>query len=487
MDIATLLPAASRIVILGDIILDGYIRGSVTRISPEAPVPVLRFSEESETAGGAANVALNIRALGGNPFLIGVVGQDDTARRLADLLAGQGIAADLVPSPDRPTTIKTRILAAQRQQMLRIDREVASPVPAEVETAILARVIAALDGAQALILSDYAKGCLTDRVLAGAIAAAAARDMLVLVDPKRRDFAAYSGASFIKPNLSELAAATGLDCSTDEAAASAARSLVAQTGASILLTRSERGMCLYSVDGSEEVSLPTAAREVFDVSGAGDTVIAAFALALTGEAGVRQAMRLANIAAGIVVSKSGTATVSRAEVETELTSRPPHGIPSAEAAILGREAAVARVRRWQAEGLTVGFTNGCFDLLHPGHIAILRGAAAECDRLVVGLNADASVSRLKGPTRPIQSETARAEVIAALAAVDAVTLFDEDTPLELIRALLPDVLVKGADYTEDQIVGADVVKAAGGKVARVALRDGHSTTRLVARSRDGQS
>lgn len=487
MDIASLLPVASRIVVLGDIMLDGYIRGSVSRISPEAPVPVLRFVEESETAGGAANVALNLRALGAEPFLIGVVGHDDTAQRLSGLLGQQGIAADLVPSSDRPTTIKTRIQAAQRQQMLRIDREVTGPVPAAVEEALVRRVGAALEGARALILSDYGKGCLTDGVLAGAIAAARAAGVPVLVDPKRPDFTAYAGASYIKPNLSELAAASGLDCSTDAAAALAARSLVARTGASILLTRSERGMTLYAVDGTEEVSLPTAAREVFDVSGAGDTVIAAFALALTGEAGVRQAMRVANIAAGIVVSKAGTATVSRAEVEAELMRRPSKAVPSARTAILTREAVADQVRRWQAAGLSVGFTNGCFDLLHPGHIAILRGAAAECDRLVVGLNTDASVQRLKGPTRPIQSEAARAEVIAAIGVVDAVTLFDEDTPLELVRVLMPDVLVKGGDYTEDQIVGADLVKAAGGKVARIALLDGHSTTRLVAKSRNGQS
>jgi D-beta-D-heptose 7-phosphate kinase/D-beta-D-heptose 1-phosphate adenosyltransferase len=472
-------------VVLGDLMLDSYIHGSVNRISPEAPVPVLRFVGQDETAGGAANVAFNLRALGADPVLIGIVGLDDTADRLATLMTSRGITTELVASPDRPTTIKTRVLATRRQQMLRIDREVSKPIPEEVEIRLLERVASALDAAQAIIVSDYAKGCLTDRVLAGVIGMARARGLPVLVDPKRRDFAPYSGATFIKPNLAELAESTGMDCSTDEGVAEAARYLVSRTGASILLTRSERGMSLYSVDGREEVALPPAAREVFDVSGAGDTVIATFALALVGAATRHQAMRLANVAAGIVVSKAGTATVSREELTVELAGRRARTLVPA-ASILGVEEARELARRWQSEGFTVGFTNGCFDLLHPGHVAILRGAAAECDRLVVGLNSDASVRRLKGDTRPVQSEAARAEVIAAIGVVDVVIIFEDDTPLELITALAPDVLVKGGDYTEDRIVGADIVKAGGGRVVRVDIVSGHSTTNLIARSRHGE-
>lgn len=477
--------APSRIVVLGDIMIDSYLRGSVTRISPEAPVPVLRFAGEAETLGGAANVALNLKALGGDPLLIGVTGMDDTARRLGVILDRAGIDASLVSSADRPTTIKTRILAAQRQQMLRIDREVVGPLPTDVEAQVIERVSAALHGAHALILSDYAKGCLTDRVLVAVIAAARKAGVQVLVDPKRSDFTAYTGADYIKPNLSELAKATGLDCDSDEATDRAAHMLVAQTGAAILLTRSERGMCLYARDGSDKVSLPTEAREVFDVSGAGDTVMATFTLAIAGGAAPRQAMRLANVAAGIVVSKVGTATVGRDELMEALADHGAHD--PAHPKVLSRAAAARLVREWQAQGLCVGFTNGCFDLLHPGHIAILRGAAAECDRLIVGLNSDASVSRLKGPTRPIQSQQARAEVMAAIAVVDAVTIFDEDTPLETLTALLPDVVIKGADYTEEQIVGGDVVKARGGRVARVPLVSGQSTTSLVTRSSQGAS
>ncbi|WP_370631401.1 D-glycero-beta-D-manno-heptose-7-phosphate kinase [Methylosinus sp. Sm6] len=485
MDIGALLPVGSRIVVLGDLMLDSYIHGSVNRISPEAPVPVLRFVGQDETAGGAANVAFNLSALGADPLLIGIVGVDDTADRLAALMASRGIATELVASPDRPTTIKTRVLASRRQQMLRIDREVNKPIPEEVENRLLERVAAALDEAQAIIISDYAKGCLTDRVLAGVIGMANERGVPVLIDPKRRDFSAYAGATYIKPNLAELAESTGMDCSTDEAVAAAARHLVARTGASILLTRSERGMSLYSVDGREEVALPTAAREVFDVSGAGDTVIATFALALVGAATRHQAMRLANVAAGVVVSKAGTATVGRDELTVELAGRRARSIAPA-ASILRRQEARELAQRWRAEGFTVGFTNGCFDLLHPGHVAILRGSAAECDRLVVGLNSDASVRRLKGETRPVQSEAARAEVIAAIGVVDVVVVFDEDTPLELITALEPDVLIKGGDYTEDRIVGAELVKAGGGRVVRIDIVSGHSTTNLIARSRQDE-
>ncbi|MCB1390646.1 MAG: D-glycero-beta-D-manno-heptose 1-phosphate adenylyltransferase [Rhodobacteraceae bacterium] len=460
-------------------ILDTYLHGTVERISPEAPVPVLRYQRETDVAGGAANVAINISSLGGRCCLIGVTGQDEAASRLGDKLAAMNVTNSMVAVGDRPTTIKQRIMSSKHQQMLRIDREVTTPIDAGTETRVIAAVAQALDGADALVLSDYAKGCLTQRVLGECISLARARGVPILVDPKRRDFMAYAGATFIKPNLSELAQATGMDCKTDEGARAAARSLTETVRSSILLTRSERGICLYGADGTEEESLPTEAREVFDVSGAGDTVLAAFALAIAAGTATRLAMRIANAAAGIVVGKSGTATVTRAELRAALTA---HGrrVPEPRSLIMSWDDARMQVAEWKRQGLSVGFTNGCFDLVHPGHVAILTGAAQTCDRLVVGLNSDASVKRLKGPTRPIQAESARAAVMAAIGVVDGVVLFDQDTPLELISTLLPDVLVKGQDYAEEDIVGGDVVKAAGGRVERIRIVEGHSTTSLVA-------
>jgi D-beta-D-heptose 7-phosphate kinase/D-beta-D-heptose 1-phosphate adenosyltransferase len=481
MDVSAFVPRERPLLIVGDLMLDVYLAGHVARISPEAPVPVLRFLRETETAGGAANVALNVTALGGTARLLGVVGADEGAGRLAALMQRAGIMTDFVTADDRPTTTKTRVLAGQHHQLLRIDRETVAPLAPEAEAALIARIEAAAPGAGAVVLSDYGKGCLTDRVIAAAVAVARGAGVPVLVDPKRKDFAAYRGADYIKPNLAELAAATGIDCGTDAGAAAAAAAAMEATGAAILLTRSEKGMTLYAPDG-ETIAMATEAREVFDVSGAGDTVMATFALMLTGGASRAQAMRLANVAAGIVVSKAGTATASRAELEAALAARAPRQ-PVAPSPVLGWDEARARCDEWRQKGLRIGFTNGCFDLLHPGHIAILKGAAAACDRLVVGLNSDASVRRLKGPTRPIQAEAARAEVMGAIGVVDAVVIFDQDTPLELITHLMPDVLVKGADYAEDQIVGADVVRRAGGRVERVELVAGHSTTGLVARSR----
>lgn len=481
MDISDFFSTELSLAVVGDVMLDVYLSGSVTRISPEAPVPVLRSLAQSDTAGGAANVALNIVALGGKAHLIGLTGEDAEAQRLREMMHAAGITTDFVALSDRPTITKTRLLAGPHQQMLRIDKESTGPIGMVAEDALVRRIKVALESCNTLILSDYAKGCLTDRVLSESIAAAKARGIRVLVDPKRKDFKAYSGATYIKPNLSEMAAATGIDCTDDEGARKAAAQVTEETGANILLTRSDRGMSLFA-PGQEEISMPTEAREVFDVSGAGDTVMATFALMLTGGATHPQAMRLANVAAGIVVSKAGTATVSRRELEAALDARAPK-VDTDPSPVMTWDEAKVCCDKWREKGLSIGFTNGCFDLIHPGHIAILKGAKSHCDRLIVALNSDASVQRLKGPTRPVQSEAARAEVAGAIGAVDGVVIFDEPTPLELITHLMPDVLVKGADYTEDQIVGADVVKAAGGRVERVALVAGHSTTNLVNRSK----
>ena len=470
--------AGRRVVVLGDAMLDRYVAGEVRRISPEAPIPVLRARERREVAGGAANAALNVASLGGQAVLVAAVGRDEAAAALRAALAG--VETSFVEAP-RPTTVKTRFVAGG-QQMLRLDEEEAGPVDAATEAALLAAIRAALEGARALILSDYAKGVLTDRVLAGAIGAARAAGVPVVVDPKRQDFAAYAGATVVAPNALEIARATGLAAGDDEAAAIACRVALEQARAeAILLKRSEKGLTLLPRDG-EAMHVPTRAREVADVSGAGDTLVAAFALALAAGAALAEAARLANEAAGLAVAHHGTAAVTRAELAAALHQGE---VLALDDKIVSEAEALARVAAWRAAGLAVGFTNGCFDLIHPGHVRLLARARAACDRLVVALNTDASVQRLKGPERPVQSEAARATVMASIASADLVVLFDEDTPERLIRAIRPDVLIKGADYTVATVVGADFVQAHGGRVVLIPLEAGHSTTATISRIHAG--
>lgn len=476
--------ASRTVAVVGDIILDVYIGGEVERISPEAPVPVIRLLSERRVPGGAANVAANVAALGTSVRLIGIAGDDDDFHQLRRALASHANVdiGGVLKTRERPTTTKTRIVG-QRQQIARIDREDARPISGQLETDMIGGIKAALAGCDAILISDYGKGVLTDRVLSATIAAARDLRIPVIVDPKRRDLSAYAGAAIVTPNRAELALATGLPTSSDEEIERAARAASAACGASILVTRSEKGMSFVPLAG-DVVHLPTAAREVFDVSGAGDTVVAVLGAALAADLPIVEAMQLANQAAGIVVGRFGTAVVTLADLDAAM-----HALSGAEdvqdGRLLSRDALTAQREHWRQLGLTVGFTNGCFDLLHPGHVSLLAQAAAACDRLIVALNTDASVSRLKGPARPVQSEVARAEVMGALKGVAAVVLFGEDTPLALIEAVRPDVLVKGADYREDQVVGADIVKAGGGRVLLAGLTPGQSTSRLIARSLDG--
>jgi D-beta-D-heptose 7-phosphate kinase/D-beta-D-heptose 1-phosphate adenosyltransferase len=468
----------TSLIVVGDIVLDVYITGKAERISPEAPVPVVRHAGDREVAGGAGNVAANIARLGATSRLIAPVGDDAEAKRLAQLMVGAGVAFEPVVDHSRPTTIKTRVMSGAHQ-LLRVDRETDAPIARDLEDKVLARIEALLPHSHGLVLSDYAKGGLTDRVLEGAIAMGRARGVPIFVDPKRRDYSAYAGASIITPNRGELAAAVRGACESDEDIEKAARALISTTGAAILVTRSEKGMS-YFEEGIAPIHMPTVARQVFDVSGAGDTVIATIACCQVGGMSIEQSMRLANLAAGIVVAKPGAATVSWEEL---CASADDHGFP----ALLGKGAlatsveALAIRERWRREGLEVGFTNGCFDLIHPGHISTLRFAAKHCDRLIVALNGDASVKRLKGDSRPLQNEEARATVLGAIHCVDLVLIFPEDTPEHLIAMLRPDVLIKGADYAESEIVGADIVKAGGGRVIRTPLVEGHSTSGIVAR------
>ncbi|MBK1659128.1 bifunctional D-glycero-beta-D-manno-heptose-7-phosphate kinase/D-glycero-beta-D-manno-heptose 1-phosphate adenylyltransferase HldE [Paracraurococcus ruber] len=468
-----------RILVLGDVMLDRFLYGTVERISPEAPVPVVRLGRTLAMAGGAGNVARNISALGGQAVLVGLVGQDAAAAELRGLLAADSRIADaLVASPARPTICKMRVIAGT-QQVVRLDDETSAPAAAAEQAGLIAALEAALPGCQGLVLSDYAKGVLAPPVVAAAIAAARRAGIPVLADPKTDDFSQYRGADCLTPNARELARAARLPVGTEAEVAAAARAVMGPAGLPALLcTRAEKGMTLVLADGGVH-SVPAEAREVFDVSGAGDTVIAALALAHAAGETLAEAMRIANAAAGIVVGKLGTATVTADELAHAL--RAAGGSAPGEEALLDRDAALRLVRDWQAHGLRVGFANGCFDILHAGHVALLRAARRRCDRLVVALNTDAGVARLKGPARPVNPLADRAAVISALAAVDAVVAFGEDTPIELIRLLLPDVLVKGADYTIDRVVGADIVQAAGGEVALIDLVPGRSTTALVTR------
>jgi len=468
-----------RILVLGDVMLDRYVEGSVERMSPEAPVAVLRAEGQRSMAGGAANVARNIAALGGQAILIGLIGQDEDGAALTQALRkDSNIEAHLITDPARPTTTKTRFVAG-RQQLLRVDQEKTTPANRAIEQSLVAAVQSVLTRVDLVILSDYAKGAMTDRVIAGAAQAAKAAGKTVIADPKSRDFRRYRDVDLLTPNRHEAAAAAGIACGSDAEAVMAGTRLMEQTGiASLLITRGEQGMTLLR-KGQAPLHLAADAREVFDVSGAGDTVIASLGLAMAAGLEMDAAARFANLCGGIVVGKVGTALVHPADVTGALHARAV-GL-SSNAKIMDLTQASSQVEHWRASGLRIGFTNGCFDLIHPGHVALLARARSACDRLIVGLNSDASVRRLKGDDRPVQDEQMRATVLAALAGVDMVVIFGEDTPIKLIEVLRPDLLVKGADYRLDQVVGGDFVQSYGGKVLLVDLIAGHSTTATIKR------
>ncbi len=467
----------ARVLVLGDVMLDRYVSGSASRLSPEAPIPVLRPTARRATLGGAANVALNIATLGGQASLVGVIGKDAEGAELTSLLGSSGIVPHLVVAPGRPTTAKTRFMVGTHQ-LLRLDEETTTEIDAATADLVLATFANVLHTADVVVLSDYAKGVLSNAVLSVALERARALGRILIADPKRTDFAAYHGATVLTPNEHEVRQATQIDAAEDREATRAGQRALEDAGCqAVVVTRSAKGLTLVRRD-APPLHLPTRAREVADVSGAGDTLVAALAVALGAGAALPEAAMLANVTAGISVGKPGTATVSQEELLGVLHLE---DLIATDRKIVERAEATQRAAAWHARGRRIGFANGCFDLIHPGHVRLLREARARCDRLIVALNTDASVQRLKGPTRPLQNETARATVMASLAPVDLVVLFDEDTPLELIKALRPDVLVKGADYSIDQVVGADLVQSWGGTVLLVELQAGHSTTGTIRR------
>lgn len=467
----------ASVLVVGDAMLDRYVYGTVSRVSPEAPVPILTVTRELAMPGGAGNVVRNLVALEAAAAFVSVVGDDEAGSELTTLVGGQErVEPWLLVQGGRTTTLKTRYLA-QGQHLLRADREETLALPAKLAERLVRIALDAMAATSVTVLSDYGKGVLTGDVAQQLIAGAKNLGRKIIVDPKGRDYARYRGADVVTPNRKELFEATGLPVETEAQIVHAAQTLQREFAfGAVLVTRAEDGMSLITADAVRHY--PGEAKEVYDVSGAGDTVAATLAAALAAEAPLADAARLANIAGGIVVGKVGTAVARPAELLDALA--PATG---ALRKVVSPAAAAEAAERWRLRGYKVGFTNGCFDLLHPGHVHLLEQCRAMCDRLIVGINADASVKRLKGPSRPAQSEAARAAVLASLASVDLVCLFEEDTPIELIKLIKPDVLIKGADYTRETVVGADLVESWGGTVALAELLPGHSTTATLARLR----
>jgi len=472
--------AGVRMLVVGDLMLDRYLVGDVARISPEAPVPIVRLGREVDSVGGAGNVALNLAGLGVHADVAGWTGDDPAGARLREQLAATGVRVHGVEVVrGRSTTTKTRVLSG-RQQLVRIDAEESAPRALLERRAWDDRVVAFLDdGYDALLLSDYAKGVLSDDLCRRLITGGRERGIPVLVDPKGLDYGKYHGATTITPNEAELAATAQVPPGDPFELLDAATRLRDQLALDfVTLTRGAAGIAIVDAAGTHHV--PARAREVFDVSGAGDTAIATMAAGIATGLDAHDAAVLANIAAGIIVGKSGTIPVRRDELLDALG--PTDGTPpSLDGKRVELDAAVGLVRRWWSEGHEVGFTNGCFDLVHAGHVSYLDWARRHCDRLVVGLNGDASVRALKGDGRPVNDAHARARVLAGLAAVDAIVVFDDATPLRVVEALRPDVLVKGEDYEEAAIVGATEVRSWGGRVLRAPLVSGLSTTSMLDR------
>ncbi len=461
------------LLVAGDVMLDRYWSGPTQRISPEAPVPVVRVGADEARPGGAANVALNLAALQAPVTLLGVVGRDPPAATLKQALLRVGVRPWLIESPHLPTITKLRVLS-RNQQVIRLDFEESYATDGAFDRAqFIERFTQGLQGARVAVLSDYAKGSLRDAP--ALIAQARALQRPLLVDPKGSDFAPYRGATLLTPNLGEFETVVGA-CADEAQILERGLRLIADLQIeALLVTRSDKGMSLLR-PGHAPLHLPTEAREVFDVTGAGDTVIATLAAAIAAGESLDDAVRLSNLAAGIVVGKLGTASVTRGELEVAR-----HQPPPGEEAILSEAQLRTRVQQWRHRGRKVVMTNGCFDLLHVGHVRYLEAARRLGDALVVAVNDDESVRRLKGPTRPVNACADRLRVLAALRSVDAVVAFAEDTPARLIGAILPDVLVKGGDYTPDRIAGGDAVRAAGGEVVVLEFHEGYSTTDILAR------
>ncbi|MBI1379908.1 MAG: D-glycero-beta-D-manno-heptose-7-phosphate kinase [Planctomycetaceae bacterium] len=471
-----------RVLIVGDLIVDRYVSGDVSRISPEAPIPILLAASQEERIGGAGNVAANLRAMEASVEIVGVLGEDSSADGMLALLGGIGVeTGGCVRDGGRPTTLKLRLVSGV-QQMLRVDWEEARPLPAQVEARLLQGLEARVAAADAVVLSDYGKGVLTTKVLRTVIDAARAANKPVLVDPKGRDFSRYKGATLLTPNRREAEEALGRKLDSLEALPEAALELKRTADLAMSVITLGADGIFFLGKGGQSGRVPTVARAVFDVTGAGDTVIAQLALALGAGLDLETAVHLANHGAGIVVGRRGAASVTRQELRAALGSGDPQL-----GKVLRPEDVESAVALWRSEGKRIVFTNGCFDVLHAGHTRYLGFARSRGDALIVGVNDDASVKRLKGPTRPVNGLEDRMEVLAALEMVDAVVPFGDDTPAALIERITPHILVKGEDWKDKGVVGREWVERHGGEVILAPLLVGRSTSAILERSRGAKT
>ena len=468
---------ATKLLVVGDIMLDRFLYGHVERISPEAPIPVFRLDREEKMLGGAGNVVRNLLALGTKASLVCVIGDDACGHEITSLVSQEAqLVPYLIMEKGRTSTSKTRYVASG-QQLLRSDQETTASLGVALRTRLESTIVAEIPSAHAVVLSDYGKGVLDVELSQTIIAAAKKAKVPVFVDPKQRDVSVYAGATVLSPNLKELAAACGVDGFADQdALVKAAAALALQHRFQyVLVTQGEHGMSLVDAQGLV-IHVEAQAHEVYDVSGAGDTSIATLAASYAAGATMPQAVELANIAAGIVVARRGTAVVHQTDISAALYA---YRAAELQHKILPTSAAKDTVANWRRDGLRIGFTNGCFDIMHAGHVSLLTDAKSRCDKLIVAMNTDASVRALKGSSRPVNGEMDRAQILAALSMVDMVVLFNEETPLKLLELLKPDLLMKGADYTKEQVVGWQLVEAYGGSIELIPLKEGYSTTNII--------
>jgi len=472
----------AHVLVLGDVMLDRFIYGKVTRVSPEAPVPVLKQGDSKTVLGGAGNVVRNLQALGSQVYFISLVGNDSEGFEIREMLGSleYGIESNLIVEKGRDTTVKIRFVA-DHQQVLRVDKEVTRNLNESSREKVLGAIREFIDSSDVVILSDYGKGFFHPDILTDIIEISRKSNKPILVDPKGVDFSRYRGASLLSPNLKELSEATRSSVDSEEAIVVAAMNIINSCEVkAVLTTRSREGMSLVQASGKVN-HLTAEAKEVFDVSGAGDTVISTMAAAIGAGASLIEAAEIANVAAGIVVGKVGTAVTYSRDLIHALHHQE---LSSAEDKVLDINSALDRVELWRRKGYKIGFTNGVFDLLHPGHLSLLSQAAANCDRLIVGLNGDTSVRCLNGE-EPVQNETARSAILASLEFVDAVIVFWDETPICLIEGLRPDVLIKGGNYKPEEVVGADLVKSYGGQVVLAEIVDVYKTNSKIAQITNG--
>lgn len=476
-----------KVLVVGDIMLDRYFWGDASRISPEAPVPIVKVKHKTEALGGAGNVSANLAGLGCSATVIGLCGTGEAGKRLRALVSKTGTRDKMIIDPQRPTITKTRVMAG-KQQSLRLDEEYVGPPERAIQQAVLSSLKASLSGCGAVVLSDYGKSMfISESFTNEVIQCCRQAGVPVFVDPKDRDWQKYENADCITPNSNEFQLVTGVDPDKNENAFfSAAKSLGHRFKIKqLLVTRGPKGMSLFGAE-PDPLLIPAKSREVYDVSGAGDTVIAVMAAAVASGLKYPAAAEMANIAAGVVVGRIGTQPIQKDDLVKAIKQNDPGHAGKPDAVVSDFTHAAEIAETWRSRGERIVFTNGCFDLLHPGHISLLNQSKALGSRLIVGLNTDASVKRLKGPSRPILSEQDRAAILSALESVDLVALFNEDTPIELIKAVKPDLLVKGSDYRESQVVGKEIVESYGGRVHLVNIVKGHSTTGIADRIRNHQ-